>query len=137
MTFHQLNLEKTMKKCITSEKAPKAIGPYSQAVQAGNLLFLSGQLPLHPESMQLVPGGITEQARQALSNAKAVLEAAGAGLDDVVKTTVLLKDMTDFATLNTIYGEFFTSQHPARSTFQVAKLPLDALVEIEMVALMP
>jgi 2-iminobutanoate/2-iminopropanoate deaminase len=137
MTFYPFNLENTMKKCITSEKAPKAIGPYSQAVQAGNLLFLSGQLPLQPETMQLVPGGITEQARQALGNAKAVLEAAGSGLDHVVKTTVLLKDMTDFANLNSIYGEFFTSQHPARSTFQVAKLPLDALVEIEMVALIP
>ncbi|SDB33726.1 endoribonuclease L-PSP [Desulfonatronum thiosulfatophilum] len=123
-----------MKQCIAAPNAPKAIGPYSQAVRAGNMLFLSGQLPLDPETMQFVPGGITEQTRQVLTNARAILEAAGGTLDNVVKATVLLKDINDFAAMNTVYAEFFTKDHPARSTFQVAKLPLDALVEIELVA---
>ncbi len=123
-----------MKHCIATSDAPKAIGPYSQAVRTGNLLFLSGQLPLDPQTMQFVPGGIAEQTRQVLTNARAVLRAAASDLEQVVKATVLLKDMNDFAAMNAVYGEFFTSDHPARSTFQVAKLPLDALVEIELIA---
>ncbi|GAB6058022.1 RidA family protein [Desulfonatronum parangueonense] len=123
-----------MKQCIASPNAPQAIGPYSQAVRAGNMLFLSGQLPLDPATMQFVPGGISEQTRQVLVNAKTILEAADCTLDNVVKATVLLKDIDDFAAMNTVYAEFFTKDHPARSTFQVAKLPLDALVEIEFVA---
>ncbi len=123
-----------MKKIINTPNAPKAIGPYSQAVKTGNLVFVSGQLPLVPETMSFVEGGIKEQTRQALTNAKAILESAGTDLGGVVKTTVLLKDIADFAAMNEVYGEFFKADCPARAAYQVANLPLGALVEIELIA---
>ncbi|MBE0574551.1 MAG: RidA family protein [Desulfuromonadales bacterium] len=123
-----------MKKIISTTNAPKAIGPYSQAVKTGNLVFVSGQLPLVPETMTFVAGGIKEQTRQALTNAKAILESAGTDLEGVVKTTVLLKDIGDFAAMNEIYGEFFEADCPARAAYQVVNLPLGALVEIELIA---
>ena len=123
-----------MKKIINTPDAPKAIGPYSQAVKTGNLVFVSGQLPLAPETMSFVEGGIKEQTRQALTNAKAILESAGTDLGGVVKTTVLLKDIADFAAMNEVYGEFFKADCPARAAYQVANLPLGALVEIELIA---
>lgn len=124
-----------MKEIISTEQAPAAIGPYSQGVAAANLVFVSGQLPLVPETMEFCEGGVREQARQALTNAKAILEAAGSGLDKVVKTTVLLKDIADFAAMNEVYGDFFEDDCPARAAYQVAALPKDALVEIELIAL--
>ena len=124
--------EKTI---ITSEKAPKALGPYSVAVRAGDFVFASGQLGLDPLTNELAPGGIEAQTRQALTNLKHVLEAAGSSLDRAVKTIVFLKDMGEFAQMNTVYNEFFTSAYPARSTVQVAALPKNGAVEIEVVAL--
>ncbi len=123
-----------MKKIIATANAPKAIGPYSQAVKTGNLIFVSGQLPLDPQTMSFVEGGIKEQTRQSLANAKAILDAAGTDLGRVVKTTVLLKDIGDFAAMNEVYGEFFETDCPARAAYQVANLPLGALVEIELIA---
>lgn len=123
-----------MKEIISTENAPKAIGPYSQAVKTGNLIFVSGQLPFVPSTMKFVEGGIKAQTRQSLSNAKAILEEAGSGLDRVVKTTVFLDNMNDFAAMNEVYGEFFTENFPARAAYEVAKLPLDAMVEIELIA---
>lgn len=123
-----------MKEIINTEKAPAAIGPYSQAVAAGDIIFVSGQLPLDPATMEFCAGGIQEQTRQALTNAKAILEAAGSSLDRVVKTTVLLKNINDFVPMNEIYAEFFTKDCPARAAYQVAALPKDALVEIELIA---
>ena len=123
-----------MKKIINTPNAPKAIGPYSQAVKTGSLVFVSGQLPLVPETMTFVAGGIKEQTRQALTNAKAILESAGTHLGGVVKTTVLLKEIGDFAAMNEVYGEFFETDCPARAAYQVANLPLGALVEIELIA---
>lgn len=122
------------KKIITTEKAPKAIGPYSVAVQLGNLVFTAGQLGIDPQSGLLVEGGIEVETRQALTNVKNVLEAAGSSLDKVLKVTVFLNDMEDFARMNAIYGEFFTSAYPARSAVQVAALPKGGSVEIEVVA---
>ncbi|WP_147820199.1 RidA family protein [Salidesulfovibrio onnuriiensis] len=124
-----------MKTIISTDKAPSAIGPYSQAVAAANLIFVSGQLPLVPETMDFCAGGIQEQTRQALTNAKAILEEAGSSLDKVVKTTVLLKDIKDFVAMNEVYAQFFESDCPARAAYQVAALPKDALVEIELIAL--
>ena len=124
--------EKTI---ITSEKAPKALGPYSVAVRAGDFVFASGQLGLDPLTNELAPGGIEAQTRQALTNLKHVLEAAGSSLDRAVKTIVFLKDMGEFAQMNAVYNEFFTSAYPARSTVQVAALPKNGAVEIEVVAL--
>jgi len=118
---------------VSTTNAPAAIGPYSQAVRFGNLLFLSGQIPLTPEG-DIVAGGIEEQTRQVLRNLEAVLAAAGATLRDVVKTTVFLKDMNDFAAFNQVYASFFGDHRPARSTVQVAALPRNALVEIELIA---
>ncbi len=123
-----------MKEIISTDNAPAAIGPYSQAVAAANLIFVSGQLPLDPATMEFREGGVQEQTRQALTNAKAILEAAGSGLDKVVKTTVLLKDIKDFVPMNEVYAEFFESDCPARAAYQVAALPKDALVEIELIA---
>lgn len=123
------------KKVITAPKAPKAIGPYSAAVQAANLVYTSGQLGLDPATGDLVPGGVEAEARQALANLQAVLEAASLTLENVIKTTVFLKDMNDFARVNAIYGEFFTGDYPARSAVQVAALPKGGAVEIEAVAL--
>jgi 2-iminobutanoate/2-iminopropanoate deaminase len=124
-----------MKKVIHTEQAPKAVGPYSQAVRAGNFLFTSGQIPLDPASGKLVEGGIQEQARQVMQNLKAVLEAGGADFSKVVKSTVFLDDLKNFVQFNEIYGEYFPLDRPARSTFQVAGLPLGAKIEIEMIAL--
>jgi 2-iminobutanoate/2-iminopropanoate deaminase len=122
------------KKIIVSEKAPKAIGPYSIANRIGNLVFTAGQLGLDPVSGNIVTGGIEAETRQALTNIKNVLEAAGASLDGVVKTTVFLFDMNDFTRMNQVYAEFFTKNFPARSAVQVAALPKGGMVEIEAVA---
>lgn len=124
----------TERSVITTEQAPKALGPYSAAIAYGPFIFCSGQTGLDPVTNQLVEGGVEAEARQVLTNLKAVLEAAGASLASVVKTTVFLRDMNDFARMNAVYGEFFTTQYPARSTFQVAGLPKGASVEIEAIA---
>ena len=123
-----------MKKVIHSDQAPKAVGPYSQAIQIGDLIFTSGQLPLDPASGKFVSGGIKEQTHRVLENLKAVLESAGSNLSKVVKVTVFLADITDFALFNEVYGTYFPSEQPARSAFQVAALPLGARLEVEMVA---
>ena len=121
-------------KAISTDKAPAAIGPYSQAVQAGNLLFCSGQIPLVPATGEIVEGGIREQAEQVMKNITEMLKAAGAGFDNVVKTTVFLVDMNDFAVVNEVYGSCFGAHKPARSTVAVKSLPRDVLVEIEVIA---
>jgi 2-iminobutanoate/2-iminopropanoate deaminase len=123
------------KKIVSTEKAPKAIGPYSQAIRTESLVFTAGQVGLDPATMELVEGGVEAQTRQALTNLKHVLEKADSGLKFVVKTTVFLQDMGDFAPMNSVYAEFFPENPPARSTVQVAGLPKGALVEIECVAL--
>lgn len=124
------------KKIVSTEKAPKAIGPYSQAILIENLVFTAGQVGLDPATMELVEGGVEEQTRQVLTNLKHVLETADSGLNFVIKTTVFLKEMSDFARMNAIYAEFFPENPPARSTVQVAGLPKGALVEIECIALL-
>ena len=123
-----------LREIIATERAPAAVGPYSQAVRVGNLVFTAGQIGIDPVLGQLRTG-IAAQTRQALTNLQAVLEAAGSSLNQVVKTTIFLQDMADFATVNHIYGSSFTAAPPARSTVQVAALPLGALVEIEAIAL--
>lgn len=124
-----------MKQIITTNKAPAPIGPYNQAVKCGSLLYTSGQIPVNPETGKKVEGGIKEQTIQVLENLKAVLAEAGTSLDNVIKTTVFLQDMGDFAVFNGIYAEYFGEENaPARSTVQVAALPIGALVEIELVA---
>lgn len=120
---------------VNTGNAPKAIGPYSQAIIAGGMVFCSGQIAIVPGSGELVAGGIEEQTRQVLGNLKNVLEAAGSGMDKVVKTTVFLKDLGDFETMNRTYAEFFPENKPARSTVEVARLPRDVLVEIDCIAL--
>ena len=125
-----------MKDIIQTDQAPQAIGPYSQAIKAGDLLFASGQIPIDPRTGQFVPGGIAEQTEQVLKNLSAVLEAAGSGLDRVVKTTVFLADMNEFAAMNDVYGKYFSRSPPARATIQAARLPRDARVEIDAIALM-
>lgn len=120
---------------IHTDAAPKAIGPYSQAIRAGDYLFCSGQIPLDPATMQLVEGDIETQTRRALTNLQNVLEAAGSGLSRVVKTTVFMSDLSEFARMNAVYGEFFGDSPPARSTVQVAALPRGAKIEIECIAL--
>jgi 2-iminobutanoate/2-iminopropanoate deaminase len=120
---------------ITSEKAPKALGPYSVAVRAGDFIFTAGQTGLDPLTNELAPGGIQAQTRQVLTNLQHVLEAAGSSLDRVVKTTVFLQDMGEFSQMNQVYGEFFPNGFPARSTVQVAALPKNGAVEIEVIAL--
>ena len=124
-----------VKKIITIDRAPGAIGPYSQAVRAGNLIFASGQIPIDPATGEFVAGGIAEQTEQVLRNLTAVFEAAGAGMNQVVKTTVFLLSMDDFAAMNDVYGRFFGEEPPARATVQAARLPRDARVEIEAIAL--
>lgn len=119
---------------ISTKKAPAAIGPYSQAIQVGGLVYTSGQLPINPETGAFVPGGIKEQTRQSLINVKAVLEEAGTAMNRVVKTTVFFADMGDFADMNSVYAEFFSTPYPARSAVAVKTLPKGALVEIEVVA---
>jgi len=125
-----------VKDIIATDRAPQAIGPYSQAVRAGNLVFASGQIPIDPATGEFVAGGIAEQTEQVLRNLAAVFEAAGLSLNQVVKTTVFLLDMNDFAAMNEVYGRFFGQQPPARATVQAARLPRDARVEIEAIAVM-
>ena len=122
------------KRVIITEAAPSAIGPYSQAIVANGLVFASGQIPLDPHTGQTIPGDVRVQTRRVLDNLTAVLEAAGSSIQKVVKTTVFLRDLNDFGPMNEIYGSFFREDPPARSTVQVAKLPRDAAVEIEAVA---
>jgi len=123
-----------LKKTVETSAAPAAIGPYSQAIRAGGFIFYSGQIPLDPQSGVLVDGGIDEQTRQVMANMKAVLSASGRSFDDVVKTTIYLTDLADFATVNEIYGEYFTEMPPARACVQVAALPKGARIEIEWIA---
>ena len=123
-----------MKKVIRTTKAPSAIGPYSQAIQVGNIIYTSGQIPIDPATGSFVEGGIKEQTRQSLLNVKAILEEAGLTMGNVVKTTVFMADMNDFADMNTVYAEFFAEPYPARSAVAVKTLPKGALVEIEVVA---
>lgn len=120
-------------KAIKTEKAPVAIGPYSQAIEANGFVYASGQLPIDPATGQM-PDGIQAQTRQALTNARAILETAGLGMHDVVKTTVLLADIADFAAMNEVYSQFFSEPYPARSAFAVKAVPKGALVEIECIA---
>lgn len=123
-----------MKKAILTDQAPKALGPYSQAVVANGFVFCSGQLGIDPATGDFVAGGVEEQTRRALRNLEAVLAAAGVSFEDVVKTGVFLKDMDDFARMNAVYAEFFKAPFPSRAAVQVARLPKDALVEIEAIA---
>ena len=123
------------KKVIQAEKAPKAIGPYSQAIQAGNFLFLSGQIPLDPKTGDLVKGDVRQQTGQVLENIKGVLESEKLGMEAVVKVTIFLKDIGNFNQVNEVYATYFPSSPPARSTVEVAKLPRDAAIEIEAIAL--
>jgi 2-iminobutanoate/2-iminopropanoate deaminase len=123
-----------VKETISTENAPGAIGPYSQAVRAGNMVFCSGQIPINPQTGEFVSEDVAEQTRQVLKNLSAVLEAADTSLNNVVKTTVFLADMNDFAAMNEVYTEFFSENKPARATVQAARLPRDARVEIECIA---
>ncbi|WMJ82332.1 RidA family protein [Clostridium sp. MB40-C1] len=120
---------------INTQNAPSAIGPYSQGVKVGNLVFTSGQIPIDPKTGELVTGDIEKAAEQVMQNLKAILEEAGTKFENVIKTTVLLSDINDFGKVNEIYGKYFTSEQPARSCFQVGKLPKDALLEIEVIAI--
>jgi 2-iminobutanoate/2-iminopropanoate deaminase len=124
-----------MRKAIATPKAPAAIGPYSQAIKASGLIFTSGQIPIDPATNQLVVDGISSQTERVLANIKAILEAAGSGMDKVVRTTVFLKNMADFPGMNDVYSRFFPDSPPARSTVEVARLPKDVLVEIDTIAL--
>jgi 2-iminobutanoate/2-iminopropanoate deaminase len=124
-----------MKEIISTENAPGAIGPYSQAIKAGNMIFCSGQIPIDPKTGDFVSDDIAEQTKQVLINLSAVLEAAGTSLNNVVKTTVFLADMNDFAAMNEIYSEYFSENKPARATVQAARLPRDARVEIDCIAI--
>jgi 2-iminobutanoate/2-iminopropanoate deaminase len=121
-------------KAISTKKAPAAIGPYSQAIRVGNLVYTSGQIPIDPATGAFVEGGIREQTRQSLTNVRAILSEAGLAMSDVVKTTVFMADMNDFAEMNGVYAEFFAEPYPARSAVAVKTLPKGALVEIEVVA---
>ena len=123
-----------MKRTISTAKAPAAIGPYSQAIQVGNLVYTSGQIPIDPATGNLVEGGIKEQARQALKNIQAILQEAGLSMANVIKTTVFMADMNDFADMNAVYGELFSEPYPARSAVAVKTLPKGALTEIEVIA---
>ncbi len=123
-----------MKEVISTEKAPGAIGPYSQAIKTGNMVFCSGQIPIDPATGEFVSQDVSEQTEQVFKNLTAVLEAAGASLDDVVKTTVFLADMGEFAAMNDVYARYFVENKPARATVQAARLPRDARVEIECIA---
>jgi 2-iminobutanoate/2-iminopropanoate deaminase len=123
-----------MKEAISSSDAPKAIGPYSQAIRSGQLLFLSGQIPLDPTSGQMIEGDVTAQARRVMENLGAVLKAAGLSFEAVVRTTIFLADMNDFAKVNEVYGSYFSAPAPARATVQVAQLPRGARVEIDAIA---
>jgi 2-iminobutanoate/2-iminopropanoate deaminase len=124
-----------MREVIATNDGPKAIGPYSQAIKANGLVFLSGQIALDPASQQLIPGDAAAQTERVLQNLAGILKAAGSSLRQVVKTTVFLKNMSDFAAMNEVYGRYFTEAPPARSTVEVARLPKDVLVEIDVIAL--
>ena len=126
-----------MKNIISTNNAPAAIGPYSQAVEAGNTVYVSGQIPIDPATSKVVEGGVLEQTEQVMRNLGAVLEAAGCGYGDVAKCTCLLSDMADFPTFNEIYGRHFESDPPARATFAVKGLPLGVLVEVDAIAIKP
>lgn len=132
LSFASLGLAAS-KSVVTPPKAPKAVGPYSQGIVVGDLVFTSGQLPLNPATNEM-PTGIEAQTKQSLDNVKAVLEAAGSSMDKVVKVTIFLKDLNDFTVVNGIYGKYFTKDFPARSCVQVARIPKDALIEIEAIA---
>lgn len=123
-----------MKKVISTDKAPQAIGPYSQAIEVNGMVFTSGVIPIVPSTGELVEGGVEEQAKQALSNLAELLKAAGTSTDQVVKTTVFIKNMDDFGKINEIYATYFTGDYPARSCVEVARLPKDVLIEIEAIA---
>jgi 2-iminobutanoate/2-iminopropanoate deaminase len=123
-----------VKQVITTDRGPKAIGPYSQAIKANGLIFISGQIPLDPGTQQLIEGDITKQTERVMENLKGIVEASGSSLDKVLKTTVFLSDMGDFAAMNAVYGRYFTEAPPARATVQVARLPRDVRVEIELIA---
>lgn len=123
-----------MMEMINTDKAPAAIGPYSQGVRVDNLLFISGQMPLDPNTMDIIPGTIKEQTARVIENLKAILEEAGLTLNNVVKTTVFIKDMNDFANINEVYASYFTENKPARACVEVARLPKDVGVEIEAIA---
>lgn len=125
-----------MKERVQTESAPKAIGPYSQAIKANGMLFASGQVPLDPATGELVQGSIAEQTERVFENLKAVLEEAGSSLDKVVKTTVFLADLSDFAEMNGAYAKYFAEAPPARSTVEVSRLPKDARIEIDLIALL-
>lgn len=122
------------KEIITTEKAPLAIGPYSQAVKYGNIIFTSGAIGIDPATGAFVEGGVQEQTKQCIENLKVILDASGSSLDNVLKTTVFIKDMNDFSKVNEIYGKYFTEKQPGRSCVEVARLPKDALIEIEAIA---
>lgn len=121
-------------KSIETQYAPAALGPYSQGIAAGNLIFVSGQLPMNPAEGKITAVSIEDMTRQSMENCKAILEDAGASLEDVAKVTIFIKDMNDFAQINSVYARYFTENKPARATVEVARLPLDAQVEIEMIA---
>ena len=124
-----------MKKIISTDKAPAAIGPYSQAIEVNNMVFTSGVIPINPATGELVTGTIEEQAEQAIRNLAALLKESGVAMENVVKTTVFIKDMNDFAKVNEVYAKYFTSQFPARSCVEVARLPKDVLIEIEAIGI--
>lgn len=124
-----------MKEVIATEKGPKAIGPYSQAIKAGGFIYTAGQIPFDPSTGQLIHGDVAEQTARVLENLKAIVEAAGSSLEKVVKATVYLKDMNDFGAMNEAYGRYFTKNPPARSTVEVSRLPRDVRVEIDLVVL--
>ncbi len=124
-----------MREIIATKHAPQAIGPYSQAIKANGLVFVSGQIPIDPATQHLIPGDVAAQTERVLRKLQAILDAAGAGLDKVVRCTVFLKSMGDFAAMNEVYGRYFTAAPPARSTVEVARLPKDVLVEIDVIAL--
>ncbi len=123
-----------MQSAISTESAPKALGPYSQAIKAGQFLFVSGQVPIDPTTGEIVTGGVADQTRRALHNIGEILTAGGASFQNVVRTTVYLADLTDFAAMNEVYATFFTAPQPARSTIQAARLPRDARIEIDVIA---
>ena len=124
-----------MREIIATNDAPKAIGPYSQAIKANGLVFVSGQIPLDPATQQLIEGDVAAQTERVLQNLSGILKAAGSSLEQVVKCGVFLKSMSDFAAMNEVYGRYFTQAHPARSTVEVARLPKDVLVEIDIIAI--
>ncbi len=130
-------MPKSIRQAVATDKAPQAIGPYSQAVRAGNLVFVSGQVPIDPSTGALIEGDIAAQTHRVMRNLAAILEAAGLSLDHVVRSTVYLADMNDFAAMNEVYGSYFSQPAPARATIQAVRLPKDARVEIDVIASLP